>query len=362
MISTESPRRRDRKYTAMAVPAKPKAQNPSERPTLKIEIASQGTLEAVGFKGGIALQGDTSEIDDEPLLAATQQPTPPQGQYKLIGEIARGGMGAILKAVDNDLHRPVAMKVMLGDSETLRARFVEEAQITGQLEHPGIVPVHELGADKRGRLFFTMKLVQGRSLADVLLRLRQGDDEVAAEFTLPRLVRLLIDVADAVAFAHHKGVVHRDLKPANIMLGAFGEVLVMDWGLAKIVGKQAAAPGTGTRRRLRKSSQTDVGEAPSFIAADADNLGAMVSSQRSGSGAHLTLDGTIAGTPAYMAPEQARGDIAKIDRRSDIYALGAILYEMLTLAPPAQGKSNKEVLAKVVAGRIDPPERRAPGR
>ncbi len=310
-------------------------------------------------------------------------------QYEKLGEIARGGMGAILKVQDNDLRRHVAMKVMLGDDRAMRARFIEEAQVTGQLEHPGIVPVHEMGIDHDGRPYFTMKLVKGRSLAQIFRQMRDGDAEAIKEFGLPRLVRILVDVANAIAFAHHKGVLHRDLKPANIMIGRFGEVLVMDWGLAKIAGKRPTASGDavgdgsgavrtvddeppmdprtagdgttrivskhGTQRIARR--QTPPGD--DFLASSGE--ASLVTSSRDGGQADTRV-GQVAGTPAYMAPEQARGDTARIDRRSDVYALGALLYECLTLGAPVRGKNAKDLIEAAKAGRIDAPEMRAPDR
>ena len=150
--------------------------------------------------------------------------------------MARGGMGAVLRAVDCDIRREVAVKYLLDQANARKKiRFVEEAQITGQLEHPNIVPIHELGVDARKRLFFSMKMVKGRSLAQVLETLRNGAAEATREYTLGRLLNIFVNVCNALAYAHSRGVVHRDLKPANIMVGDFGEVYVMDWGLAKVL-------------------------------------------------------------------------------------------------------------------------------
>jgi serine/threonine protein kinase len=315
----------------------------------KPDVGAPGVLEAVGFTGGVSLPRERAEAQGaEPVTSRSAV-----GRYHIMNEIARGGMGAIIKAHDRDLRRPVAMKVMLHDGKEHRLRFVEEAQITGQLEHPGIVPVHELGVDRRGRLFFTMKLVNGRSLKEIIADLRAHEPQVTEEFTLPRLVRILMAIADAVAFAHHRGVVHRDLKPANIMIGCFGEVLVMDWGLAKLVGPPSS---TVTDRLRRKRSETTV-----MPPKRGDEFSEAVSSQRHNSG-HHTMVGSVVGTPSYMAPEQARGDTGTITRKTDVYALGALLYEMLTLVPPLQGRDAQTTVAMVLAGRIVPPEQRNPGR
>jgi len=269
-----------------------------------------------------------------------------------------------------------------------RARFVEEAQVTAQLEHPNIVPVHELDRAPDGTIYFTMKLVKGRSLADILTDIKdreggpprermraacavacdknrnhprpyalRGDEasdaprppapplpsgEVARRAgegrqsdalpSLGDLLQMFLKVCDGVAFAHSRGVIHRDLKPANIMVGDFGEVLVMDWGLAKVSGREdiRAADIIETSRLERAETRT--------------------------------IEGSILGTPAYMAPEQAEGKLDKIDERSDVYSLGAILYEILTLERAIQGENKWQVLANVLNGRIVPPEKRAPDR
>lgn len=268
-------------------------------------------------------------------------------KYVIQGEIARGGMGAILSAVDRDIRREVAMKIMIGEfEEEDRARFVEEAQITGQLEHPNIVPVHELGIDREGRLFFTMKRVRGQSLEEILAALREREPLAMRRFPLPVLLRAFIEVCHAIAFAHAKGVLHRDLKPANIMLGDFGEVLVMDWGLAKVM----AAPER-PRSTLLGERETPPAESAPFFA--------NVTTFRKRVG-WKTADGFVAGTPAYMSPEQARGE--EIDPRSDVYALGAILYEILTLRPTVEGDSVEDIMQKVVNGTIPPPQPFHPDR
>jgi serine/threonine protein kinase/WD40 repeat protein len=269
-----------------------------------------------------------------PQAAAVRQLLPEEllhdGKYEIGGQIARGGMGAILNAKEVAIRREVAMKVMLESSgrEDL-VRFVEEAQITGQLEHPNIVPVHELSVDENDQIFYTMKMVRGVTLRHVVEQLAQGAVETVRKFPLPALLTIFQKVCDAVAFAHSRGVIHRDLKPDNIMLGDYGEVLVMDWGLAKLLGT-AGRPGVA----VVKSAKKDGGE----ISA--------------------TLAGAIMGTPQYMAPEQARGEIEALDARSDIYALGAILYHILALCPPIDGATLDEILAKVSAGQVVAPIKR----
>lgn len=263
-------------------------------------------------------------------------------RYVIAGEIARGGMGAVLRAVDTDLRREVALKYMLDNSNPAKkARFVEEAQITGQLEHPNIVPIHELGLDAQQRLFFSMKMVKGRSLADAL------QDR---SWTLNKLLGVLVNICHALAYAHSRGVVHRDLKPANVMVGDFGEVYVMDWGLAKIL---SAEP----------SEAPIIQSKPVPVFFDSSQSGATVAASRVTSSreqdSDLTQEGSILGTPVYMPPEQATGRINDIDERSDIYALGAILYEILTLLPPIdRNGGHAAVLARVAQGEIVPPDER----
>lgn len=335
------------------------------------------SLSQVGLEGGVTLapppaEGGTTTVastggDDLPGLAQVLRERPGVEKYIVAGEVARGGMGAILRAVDRDVRRDVAVKMLLrGGSPRLRERFIEEAQITGQLEHPNIVPVHELGVDADGRLFFTMKLVRGKSLAQILAERRRNaviarlhpEQPVEPEPSLRRQMRNYLAILNAVAFAHDRGVVHRDLKPANVMIGDFGEVLVMDWGLAKVRHGAQWTRRTTHFFANEPALEAAHGHAPSGRAAD-EALGTIIEAFRSQDG---SSDHAIEGTPAYMAPEQARGEIDAIDERSDIYSLGAILYEILTLSPPVRGKSIKAILEDVAAGRVMAPNLRAPER
>lgn len=274
----------------------------------------------------------TVRIWTEAVAIAIAPEIAPRERHHVGDFVAQGAMGVILLAREAATGREVAMKRMHPELESgnpmLAARFVEEAKITALLEHPNIVPVHEVGPADSGARFYTMKMVRGISLQKVLQLLEQGITAVVEKYSLEEILLAFQKVCDAVAFAHSKGVIHRDLKPANIMIGEFGEVLVMDWGLAKLVGDAA------------KKFSADHPEA--FTRA----------------GAGLTLAGTVAGTPLYMSPEQASGDVAAIDERSDVYALGAILYELLTLKTPVSGRSVAEVLHKVSHGEIARPETR----
>jgi serine/threonine protein kinase len=254
----------------------------------------------------------------------TASPTDSALRYELHSEIGRGGMGAVFKVLDTELHRTLAMKVALcttqgpqatqyDDGPTLLERFLEEAQVTGQLDHPGIVPLHEVGIDDEGRVYFTMRLVRGKVLSDVFDPARRGEDG----WTQERLLVALIRVCEAMAYAHSKGVVHRDLKPANVMVGRFGEVYVMDWGLAKVRGRSGASAS--------RTAHASVSLVRSHRTKNAESTA---------SDAHVTSHGSVFGTPAYMAPEQARSELHRVDERSDIYSLGAILYHMLAGRAP----------------------------
>ncbi len=275
-------------------------------------------------------------VDPVPAAASDGPPRPAvalDARFSDVRELARGGMGVVLSAHDPYLHRDVAIKVLLPrgrDERQLVRRFVEEAQVTGQLEHPNIVPVYEFDASDDGGWYFAMRLAPGRSLADVLASVESSGDESA--YPLARRLADFLKICDAVDYAHSRGVIHRDLKPANVMIGDHGEVLVVDWGLAKLLG--AAAEGS--------------------LDVDADLL---VEATR-----RRTRVGALLGTLHYMPPEQARGEVERIDERSDVYALGATLYQMLAFAPPVDGPRAAAVLDRVIAGAIVPPSRRAPAR
>jgi len=244
-------------------------------------------------------------------------------QYKLRGEVARGGMGAILKVWDENLRRDLAMKVVLkpgGGDEPARVdevdpkqikRFLEEAQVTGQLDHPGVVPVHALGLDERGALYFTMRLVRGRDLQKIFDFVQTGEEG----WNPTRALGVMLKVCEAMAYAHSKGILHRDLKPANIMVGRFGEVYVMDWGLARVLGEQDV-----------HDLRLDVPE----VSKVKDHSGLDVREKFADLDASLkTMDGDIVGTPSYMAPEQARGRVSEMGPAADVYAVGAMLYHLL---------------------------------
>lgn len=245
---------------------------------------------------------------DQPDLSGTK--------FELIEKIAAGGMGTVFRARDRELDRHVALKVLTipDASGAFTARMIREAKIVAQLEHPGIVPVHDVGRLPDNRVYYTMKFVEGETL----------EEYRSKNPPLSSLLRIFQRVCDAVEFAHSRGVLHRDLKPSNIMVGAFGEVLVMDWGIAVRRTEDA-----GREPDSRSSAQAAV--IPD------------------------TAHGTILGTPAYMSPEQANGEIGSLTERTDIYGLGAILYFLLTGVAPYSGETMDAILGQVTAGRMSKP-------
>ncbi|MCP3919242.1 MAG: protein kinase [bacterium] len=276
------------------------------------------------------------------------------GRYRIKGEVARGGQGVVLRIWDDDLRRNLAMKVILGEGDAAKtgatptvdgrklSRFVEEAQITGQLDHPGIVPVHELGLDSEGRVYFTMKLVKGKTLQTVLDELAAGE----GGWTQTRVLGVLLKVCEAMSYAHAKGVVHRDLKPSNVMVGRFGEVHVMDWGLARVLGRE-----DGKDIRIRPPLGTSEVRSPRREASGPDSP-------------LVTMNGDVVGTPAYMPPEQAFGKLDAIGPPSDVYALGAMLYHLLAghmpYVKPGMRLTNHAIWYQVQDGAPHPLSERAP--
>jgi serine/threonine protein kinase len=242
----------------------------------------------------------------ERLRVAVDLPDLSDTKYQLVSEIARGGMGRVYLCVDTELDRQVALKVLEGNDSggAEPSRMLREARIVARLEHPGIVPVHDLGILPDGRMYYVMKLVRGSRL----------DEHVKQVTSLSDRLRIFQTLCETVAFAHAHGVIHRDLKPQNIMVGPFGEVLVIDWGVAKLLGKVRVADAVPESR----------------ASAGVDHPGPVP---------EVTADGTVIGTPAFMAPEQARGQIGELDHRTDIYSLGAILFFLLFGQPHVRGAS-----------------------
>jgi serine/threonine-protein kinase len=284
------------------------------------------TLSHVGSGRG---PDDPDRRADDSVGSATSD-----GQrFRILRPHARGGLGAVSVAFDGELRREVALKQILdehADDPDSRRRFLAEAEITGGLEHPGIVPVYGLGADARGRPYYAMRLIRGESLQAALARFRADEalksDPGRRSLDLRRLLRRFTDVCDAVEYAHSRGVIHRDLKPANIVVGRHGETLVVDWGLAKSVGR--ADPSAGERTIAPSSS-----------------------------GSSETLPGSALGTPSYMSPEQARGELDRLGPRSDVYGLGTTLYCLLTGRAPFEGENVGAVLGAVREGEFARPTR-----
>jgi len=298
-----------------------------------------GTLTSGGASGTPV---DSSEVEEASL---TQELA---GRYTTLEGTGQGGMGKVYLVRDTQLGREIALKELIprgaegspeADQEerVALARFTREARVTAQLQHPAITPVYELGRRVDGSYYYTMKYVRGRTLAAVLKEARTLDDRLKL---LPHFVAL----CHAIAFAHSRGVIHRDIKPANVMVGDFGETVVVDWGLAKIKGiVERPAPAVSPDDETLAAGAPG---APSQDRPPADGL--------------QTMHGTALGTPAYMPPEQAQGLIGSLDQRSDIYSLGAVLYEILSGRRPFAGTTAREVLTEVLTrpptplGKVDP--------
>ncbi len=258
------------------------------------------------------------------------------GRYSVERELGRGAMGVIHIAVDRDLNRVTAMKVItpqIIDMEKRFNAFVTEARLTAQLEHPNIVPIHHIGMNQdTGLPFYTMKLVEGEPLHEIIDKIDDEIPEYIQKYDRHMLLDIFRSVCHAVAYAHSKGVIHRDIKPENIMVGQFGEVLLMDWGLAKTLDSEAGHSA---------DSHFYGQQSP-----DQDGM--------------KTLDGTIKGSPAYIAPEQAFGDVDEVDFKTDIFLLGSTLYHMFTHCPPYEAEDIMEIISKAETCDFPPPRNRNP--
>src|SRR5271165_6462664 len=292
-------------------------------------LASDGTREEIlvaALNTDRALSAEFANIND--AFAATGVDdgqlsetvdgtgTAPMSRYRTLWPHAKGGLGEIFVALDTELRRRVALKqIQTGHAQNpvSRERFVAEAEITCSLEHPGIVPVYGLGTHADGRPYYAMRLINGDSLREAADRFH-ADESLKADpglrsLELRQLLRRFTDVCNAIDYAHSRGVLHRDLKPGNIIVGKHGETLVVDWGLAKAMGRVEPESASGERTLVPSSA----------------------------SGSAETLPGSALGTPAFMSPEQAEGDLEHLGPRSDVYSLGATLYCLLTDKPPFEG-------------------------
>jgi serine/threonine-protein kinase len=261
-------------------------------------------------------------VDDRPQLVQQARQ-----RFETVRSLGEGGAGEVLAARDHDIGRQVALKKIRGEVRSPEAlvRFVEEIRTIGRLEHPNIIPIHDVGVDEHGDYYFVMKYVDGETIESLIERLRAGDAETHRRFPFEERVRIFRGLLEAVAFAHARGVVHRDIKPANVMVGTFGEVLLMDWGIAKAL----RGDGPDLDAALRAED-----------AACDDDAARVVRTQA----------GTLLGTPLYMSPEQARGE--PVDERSDVYSLSALLYEFLFLRHYLEGRTT---LQQVLDGVLHQP-------
>ena len=253
-------------------------------------------------------------------------------KYDELKPLSEGGTAKLYSTIDSNLDREVAYKTLhsdLRDSEVETKRFLREARVTANIQHPGTVPLYEVGRDREGQLFFTMKKVEGRDLRKILLDLKHEVPEVVEQFPLPRLLDILIQVSQTIAYAHDLGVIHRDIKPANIIVGQFGEVYVLDWGLAKIKDAKSIAEPSDLETQKQDTTLTPVGR-------------------------HY-------GTPMYMPPEIAKGE-TDLDGRTDVFSLGIILFEMLTLKFFVEGEDPYEIKKLILERPLPLPREVAPNR
>jgi serine/threonine-protein kinase len=273
------------------------------------EVAVDRTMMAKG--SGVKALPTRDDVD--PAFAS---------RYQMSRTLGRGGMGFVDGVYDQRTDRVVALKRTRSLDQATMDRFLREARVQARLEHPAIVPVYDVGTDPQGNPFFTMRRLSGDTLAEIVKKLAQGDEEVSLRWTLHERLQRFVDICLALEYAHQQGVLHRDLKPSNVMLGALGEVYVLDWGLAKVVDEKESAPGK-----------------------DALELG-------------LTSSGTVMGTPGYVAPEMLEGEGSS--RQADVYALGAILFELLTLDRWHKGRSVSALVNSALESEHAMPRRRAP--
>jgi len=260
-----------------------------------------------------------------------------ESRYRIGKEIGRGGMGVVHEAFDRSVGRFVAIKLLKDPQKKDKRdlmKLVREIQITGQLEHPNIMPIYDVGVLQDNRLFFVMKYIRGKNLLDIVLEMASGNRQVEENYPLRKLVTIFYNVCQAVEFAHSKGVIHRDLKVENVMVGDHGEVLVLDWGLAMI------------------KDFFDSDDSEQIVVRSPEKMVRAISVGK-------TSNGSVIGTPCYLSPEQARGLVKEVDELTDIFCLGGTLYELLTLTPPYIGADAREVIDRAKLGKVELPSSRA---
>ena len=307
--------------------------NRVESPTIPGILGGFGVDLPQAQTGSHPLSEQDSTLTDTQESWAVSVPDAALGRYQVLREIGRGGMGRVLEATDPELGRVVAIKILLNPREVRHdqlQRFVAEARITSQLEHPNIIPVHDLGVTTEGQLYLVMKRVEGEGLDIVLDRLAKSEFATLEHWTRRRLLTIFVQLCNAVGYAHERGVLHRDLKPSNVMVGQFGEVLLMDWGVARVLAQVESKDGD-------QDTEQSISLAPN--------------SKRS------TLDGATVGTPGYLAPEQASGIPDAVGPFSDVWSLGAILYELLTYRQAFVGQTALQLL--FVAAKSEPEDPRS---
>ncbi len=325
--------------------------SPAHASTIVTSAApSDESAETLKLGDASSLRGPVGQMAANLSAWRVSATTPGKPRFELGQRLGAGSQGIVYAARDRDCGREVALKTLHADRTDPQdfSRFIHEAQVTAQLEHPGIVPVHDVGALADGTLFYTMKRIAGSNLAEVL---------ASGEAQRHDLLRLFVRICETMAFAHHHGVVHRDLKPRNVMIGTYGEVLVLDWGLAKVLG----ALGTDASG---PNAQSNDGDQASDRSRAPHRPPTTVTTLRSATdaGVDQTLHGYAVGTPAYMSPEQARGAIDRVDRRSDVYALGVMLYELLVGTSPYVRGDVQRTLEQAADGRWTPIVERPAGR
>jgi serine/threonine protein kinase len=273
----------------------------------------------------------------------------PEKRYSVVRKLNEGGMKAIWEVDDHRTARKVAMALIqegrIASREDIDA-FLYEARLTSNLQHPNIVPIYDIALDENGNPYFTMKALRGETLGKILRKLREGNGTYRSKYTRTHLLSIFLRVCNAIDYAHTKGVIHLDLKPSNVNIGDFGDVQVLDWGLSTLITHISEYEGEPVSWHSLDDIELEDGQTLTrYLETAADRR-----QQRN----------VVGGTPGYMAPEQAQGSLSDIDFQTDVYMLGAMLYEILTYRCPIEGSTVKEALQKTVRGDVPPPHRRAP--